>query len=108
MRAGTLRHLVTIQRPEVSRDTAGGEAITWTPIATVYASVEPLSGREWVTSNAMGGEISHRVRMRYFAGLVNTDRLLFNGRILRIEAILNTEERNIELVAMCRELTGES
>lgn len=108
MRAGLLRHQVTIQRQQTTRDTAGGEVTTWLPIATVYAAVEPLSGREWTTSHAMGGETSHRVRLRYFAGLEHTDRLLFGSRVLLIEAILNTDERNAELVVMCRELTGAS
>lgn len=105
MRAGQLRHQVTIERPQITRDTAGGEVTTWLPIATVYAGVETLSGREWVTANAAGGELSHRVRMRYFAGLESTDRLTYAGRTFHIEAVLNTDERNVELVVMCREIT---
>lgn len=103
MRAGPLRHRVTIERPQVTRDSAGGEVTTWLPVATVYASVEPLSGREWVTTNAAGADLSHRVRMRY-TDLEPTDRLDFNGRTLQVEAVLNTEERNVELIVMCREI----
>ena len=104
MRAGALRHQVVIERPQITRDSAGGEVTTWLSIATVYASVEPISGREWVTANAAGGDLSHRVRMRYTPDLDLTDRLRFNSRIFQVESVINTDERNVELVVMCREI----
>lgn len=46
MRAGTLAHRVIIERPAPSRDDAGSESIVWETYATVWASVEPMTGRE--------------------------------------------------------------
>lgn len=43
IQAGKLRHRITIQRETVTRDEYGSEVKTWDDLATVWASVEPLS-----------------------------------------------------------------
>lgn len=46
MRAGNLRHRITIERPAPSRDESGSESTVWEPYATVWGSIEPMTGRE--------------------------------------------------------------
>ena len=46
MRIGTLRHRVELQEPVENQDGYGEAERTYTTYATVWASVEPLSGRE--------------------------------------------------------------
>lgn len=106
MDAGRLRQRVTIQEPVTARN-GFGEAITaWTTVAMVWASVEPLSGREFFAAEHVQSEITHRVRVRYRAGIAPTMRVVFNGRHLMIEAVINYGERGTDLQLMCREMAA--
>ena len=44
--AGRLKDRVTIHSRSVTRDAYCAEVITWATLATVWASVESISGRE--------------------------------------------------------------
>lgn len=65
MRAGTLRHRLTIERPEPSRDTTGDEIVTWVRVAEVWASIEPLGGREAQTSDQIMAGLDTRITVRW-------------------------------------------
>ncbi len=41
---GWLRHRVVIEAPRPTPDGAGGETVTWAPLATVWALIEPVAG----------------------------------------------------------------
>jgi SPP1 family predicted phage head-tail adaptor len=104
MQAGKLRHRVTIQQATETRNTLGEAIKTWSTVATVYASVEPIRGREFFAAEQVQSEISHRVRMRYRSGLAPRMRLLYGSRMLQIEAVIDVEERHRETQLMCREM----
>ena len=65
MRAGFLRHRLALKTKTVSRDTFGEEDVTWTTSATVWGSVEPLRGREYMEARQGQADVSHRVVIRY-------------------------------------------
>lgn len=97
MRAGKLRHRVTLQtRTETQNDT-GESAASWSDFATVWAAVEPLRGRELIAAQAVNSEVTGMIRMRYRAGVEPTMRAVYGSRNFNIVAIVNPEERNIEL-----------
>ena len=104
MRAGRLRHRVTIETPNDEASTYGGPKHVWVPVATVWASVEPLQGREFMAARAANAETTHRVGMRYRGGVTAKQRINFDGRILEIESVMNRDERNAELQLMCKEV----
>lgn len=74
MQAGRLRHRVTLNRVTVTRDAFGDvqATLTLTPVATVWASVEALSGREYFLAQQEGAEVSTRIRMRQQEGIAVT------------------------------------
>jgi len=104
MKAGALRHRVTIQRLVTTRDSFGAALETRTDIATVWASVEPIGGRELWQMQQVTAEVSTRVRMRYRSDVVPTMRLCFGSRILEVTNVIDTEERHRELELLCREI----
>lgn len=75
MQAGKLRHRVIIESAVVSQDSFGGETTTWSAAGTVWASVEPLRGREYLEAKQQQIEVSTRIRMRYRAGVTSGMRL---------------------------------
>lgn len=104
MRAGKLRHLVTIQSRTEGTNSFNEPRPVWKDFATVYASIEPLSGREFFAAQQAQSDITHRVRMRYVAGVTAKHRIVFGDRVFDIAAPpRNVDERNIELELQCVE-----
>lgn len=106
MQAGRLRHRITIQEPVTAHNGFNEAITTWVTVATVWASVEPISGREFFAAEHVQSEITHRVRVRYRAGIAPTMRVVFDGRHLMIEAVINYGERGTDLQLMCREMAA--
>ena len=110
MRAGRLRHRVAIQDATETRDAHGGVSRAWSTSATVWASVEPLQGRELWLAQQVQAQATVRVRMRYRSGLDSTMRLqLLDGdgnaeKTYNIEAVMDLGERGRELEILCAEV----
>lgn len=100
---GKLIHSVAIEKKVTQRDTYGAEIVTWVEVARAWASVEPLSGREYFQAQQMQASVDYRITMNYQPGIVPTMRVKWNDRGFNIRSVINTEERNIELILMCQE-----
>ena len=88
------------------RNLYGEQGPDWQTVATVWASVEPLSGRELWQAQQVVSEVTHRVRLRHnaYPGLTPKHRFRVGGsRILGIAHCLNLEERNREWECLCAE-----
>ena len=104
MRAGDLRHRVTIQEKQVTKNSYGEEVITWQDVATVWAAVEPLRGREFLEAQRAGAEVTTRIRIRHRDGIRPEMRVVRGSQIYDIEAVINVGGRGRELHLMCKEL----
>ena len=100
---GNLRHRVTFQSLTTADDGYGGTVETWGDTATVWASVEPLSGFERIQAMQVSPRLSHRVVMRYRADVDAGDRLSYDGRVFDITAVIDEDERHRELTLLCEE-----
>lgn len=69
---------VEIQEPVDSVDLHGGFTRTWNTVATRWASIEPLRGREYIEAQQMQAQATVRVRMRPYSGLTEKHRLIWN------------------------------
>ena len=107
-RAGQLRHRVTIRAPGAPvPDGYGGHTPgPPTEVATVWAAVEPLEGTERLRAMQTQADATHRVRMRYRPGLTAAMDVVHRGRVLEVVSPpINVDERDRELVLLCREGT---
>lgn len=104
MRAGQLRHRVTIQAQTTTQDEYGQPVQTWSDVATVWASVEDLSGREFFAAQQIAAEVTTRVTIRYRAGIEPDMRVIAGGRTLDIRSVQDPDGRRRQLVLMCREV----
>jgi len=104
MNAGELRERVTVLQATESRSRLDEVVMTYsTTFAEVWASVQGVSAREYLLAGQQQVEISHRVKMRYLAGLSPQMRLSWRGRTLEIISILEHENRSVhELI--CQEV----
>jgi len=103
MRIGELRHRVTIQSATETQDSYGQAVLSFSTLATRWASIEQLSGREFFDASKVAAEVTHRVRIRYMTGITPKMRVVYGSRTFEIVAITNPEERNIALDLLCKE-----
>lgn len=104
MKAGKLRHKIIIEQAINSIDSYGATTRTWSTYATAWASVEPLTGREYFEQGKVNSEVTTRIRTRYISGVTNLMRVKFGTRIFGIVRINNILERNKEFELMCQEI----
>ncbi len=104
MRAGRLRHRVTIQKVTRTNAADGSPVDTWSALDTVSAEVKTVSGTErWANERTMQ-EYDIAVRIRHRADIGAGMRLLYGARVFDIKAPLDPDERRRELVLLCREV----
>jgi SPP1 family predicted phage head-tail adaptor len=105
MRIGELRKQIAIQQERQTADNAGGYALAWATIATVWGEIVPASGSEIYTAGHLEGRVTHKVNMRWRSDLaITTDmRLLYNMRSFNIRSVINTDERNQYAVLLVEE-----
>lgn len=107
IRSGRLRHRVTVERPTEGRDAHGGVSLAWSRVATRWAGIEPISGKEFIASEATQTNVSHRIMLR--AGgltLSPRDRIRYGDRLFGITAVLDRDERGAVLEIMATEEVG--
>ena len=104
MDAGDLRERVTVLAPTETVSRMGETVTVYTEVfATVWASVDGVSAREYLLAGQQQVDISHRLRMRYLPGLRQDMRVSWRGRTLEIISVLERENRSMhELI--CQEM----
>ncbi|WP_211475070.1 phage head closure protein [Collimonas humicola] len=101
MQVGQLRHKTAIQSPPSGQDDDGNPRTEWWTVCQPYAKKEDLSGRELFAAQAAQSEVTTRFRIRYRTGLGSKMRLVCDGVIYNIEAVLDRDGRKRELQLMC-------
>ncbi|ETO44533.1 phage head closure protein [Morganella sp. EGD-HP17] len=75
MRAGHLRHRITIRKQETYEGSLGDQRTRWVDVATVWAEVKAIGGRELLSSGTVYAEATLRIWLRYRPD-INTDNLI--------------------------------
>lgn len=106
--AGDLNKRVSIQRLSANspdRDQGGATDASWSTLATVYAKVAPLRGRELIAAQQVASEVTGTIQIRYRADLsiTSADRVLYGSRAYDILAVVDPLEEHTELLLYVRE-----
>lgn len=111
MRAGRLRHRIDIRQPSTERDTYGEPVVTWSTLDTVWASVEPMNGKEVFKAGQILDLIPTKIVIRYRDDMTTKMRVRWvkdaTTRYFKIHHILNPMERDKEMTLVCVETTEE-
>ncbi|HDI3023516.1 TPA: phage head closure protein [Cronobacter turicensis] len=98
MKAGRLRHRVSLQKPATGRLPSGQPAAGWTEVASVRADVADVSGRELLGSGAELSSTTTRIWIRRYPGIPVTTgwrivhpRPTGNGEIFDIRSVISAE-----------------
>lgn len=102
MRAGKLRHLVSIQRMSTQRDAAGQQLQDWVEFASVMADIRPLRGREFLTAQQTNAEIDTEIQLRYVEGVTARDRVVHGTTVYNIKSPpVVTRQIQHEMILLC-------
>jgi SPP1 family predicted phage head-tail adaptor len=101
---GRLRHRIEIQISVDTNDSFGQPIPAWAVLfGNVKAFVEPLSGQELFDARQLHAEVTHRIIVRYLAGITPKHRIVFGVRVFDILSPINLEERGLFLEIMTKE-----
>lgn len=108
LRAGELNRLLSVQSRSATIDAVGGQSTTWSTVKQIWASIDPMSGRELLAAQARTPEVTHLITVRYDSTFANptvaaTYRLQYGTRNFNILASLNELERNHRIAFHCSE-----
>lgn len=101
---GKQRHKVIIQSTSQAADAYGALVDTWGTFATWWASISPITGREYFSEGKVNSEVTTRMRGRWISGILPAMRAKFGTRIYSIVAVINIDERNSEIEILAKEV----
>lgn len=104
MRAGGLRHRITIQSVTETSDGMGGFTEAWATYVTAWADIKPVKGEEALEHKKLEHELVHRIWTRYISGITTKMRIVWGTRTMRIIGLRNPDERDKMFEIMAEEL----
>lgn len=84
MNTGAMTERVALQSPTRTADGVGGFAVTWNTTSTIWASVEPLRGKEQLEAMQLEGSNFFKVTLRNDITISLDDRFVWSGINLNI------------------------
>lgn len=101
--AGKLRHRVVIQKPVETQETdMGAMDVVWQNVATVWASIEPISVREFIAAQVETSKVTTRIVIRYRPDVTAKMRLYHAAKdaYYNIEGILSDKNSGLEYMTL--------
>lgn len=102
---GKYNKRLTIEQPITTQDAAGAPVVAWQALGTgVWASIEPLKGREALTAHQTLAALDTRIHLRYHPALAAMNekwRCSYNGVIYNINSVVNVGMANREFELLC-------
>ncbi len=96
MRAGRLRHRLSLQSPTFANTSTGTMVTTFGTVATIWGAVEPLRGREFYDSALINSDVTARIVIRHTSDIEPNYKIVFGARTFLIESVIDIDERQIE------------
>lgn len=106
MRAGRLRHRVSIQSLVATLNTTTGEVTdTWTEFASVKAAVEPVRASEFSSADQTQAKVLVNVIIRYRSGILSSMQVVHGDHTYQIQGILPDGRTGREYITLpCSEV----
>lgn len=89
-----LNKLVQIERQATQQDSAGQQKQVWTELAQTWASIRPLSSRQYYAASGERSEVTHEIIMRHGVDIQSRDRIVYGDRVFDVLTPVNVDERD--------------
>jgi SPP1 family predicted phage head-tail adaptor len=103
MKAGALRHRVTIQQFVTAYEDSDDEARaeSWEDVTgLIPAEIAPLSGRELIAAAATQSKVATRIKIRYRPGIAPSMRVVHREIHYGIEAVLPDTKSGVRYLTL--------
>lgn len=95
--AGKLRHRVSLQEQQTTRKPDTGVVVKqWVELGKLWASIEPLSAREFIAAAAEQSKIVARIVTRHNPRVTARMRFVHRGKAYNIEGVLPDRDSGLE------------
>ncbi len=94
MRFGELRHRVALQAPTTTRESSGGFVKSFATNSTVWASINTLSGREYLALQQTQNVTTVKIVIRYHASIKVNWRVVDTGNSPQITYTIHHIEKH--------------
>ena len=108
MNAGDLRSRGILQQRVNTPDGQGGNGVSWTNVATLWAQVVAVVGAEGVTADQQRPLVTYNITIRFRRGVIPSEygvdasmRFVIGARIFDIRSVIDEEERHEALILGC-------
>jgi SPP1 family predicted phage head-tail adaptor len=98
MMVGRMRYRIDIEDFITITDKDGFITEEFIPIATVWADITSVSGKEYLESSLTISEVTSKIYIRYFKGLNTTMRIKYEDRVFNIQSILQDKKQGITAI----------
>jgi len=101
---GKFNKRITILTTTDGKNEVGDTILVPATFKTVWASVSPVNGRDYVEAKKYQAELTYKITIRYFTGITPDMTIQFKDRIFLIQDIINPFEHNemLEIMAIER------
>lgn len=103
MNIGWLRHKVVLQRLTVTQGRGGAKEEMWHSVATVYADIGDIRGKESLEAGKVTSEVTTRIWIRYRSDVTPLMRIQ-GQRLYSIIAVLYPHGQQRMLELLCNEV----
>lgn len=107
MRAGKLRHYVSIQRPVNVEQEDGSREQQWVEERALYADIMPLNGKMLVAMQQIQSEVTVSIIIRGSYVPAADRRVVHAGKFYNIHSVIDKDARGIEVQLLCSEGTND-
>lgn len=102
-----LNRLMSFERRDADVGATGQPVDTWKTFTKQWASLAPVSAREFFAASGQRASITHKIQMRYAPTAIRpADRARLGARLFDIVSIVNENERNQTHTLMVIEQVG--
>ena len=106
IKAGDLRHPLTLIRPDTTTGDHGRRSTVWTEVTTVYAAKQDVSGREFFAAHAVNAEDIVTFTIRWRDDIDTTWRVKHHSTTYGILEVNHLGYMQDYLRLKCRTVTG--
>ncbi len=102
MRAGRLRHRVSVEDLVIELDSDGAQSEAWLPVfdRLISAEITALSGRELIAAQAVQSKVSTRIKVRYRSEFKASQRVIHRATIYNVEAVIPDPDSGVRFVTL--------
>jgi SPP1 family predicted phage head-tail adaptor len=98
--AGRLRSRITIRRKTNTRNANGGYDQMWADVASVWAEVVGIAGREATIGQALQGISAYRITVRFGLDVTDADQIRYGTLNLNVRSVSDPFGRREELLIL--------